>query len=76
MIFIKRFAEGKLFIKAKVNNVSGPPAFFTQLKLQDGMENNLAPTYYTDNFFRLLPGESKTVTIEVAVQTEMQIICN
>ncbi len=63
----KRVANGKLFIQASISNSSKSLAFFTQLKLQDDTKNNLAPIYYTDNFFSLLPGESKTVTIEVAL---------
>lgn len=61
----KHFVNGKLFIQVKVNNTSSSLSFFTQLKLQDGNGNNLAPSYYTDNFFSLLPGELKMVTIEV-----------
>ncbi|MDE1192075.1 MAG: beta galactosidase jelly roll domain-containing protein [Arachidicoccus sp.] len=50
-------------IKITVKNESGSLAFFNQLLLEniDGMAVNAA--FYTDNFFSLLPGESKTVTI-------------
>jgi len=44
-------------------------AFFTQLKLQDGNGNNISPSYYSDNFFSLLPGESKQITIEVTASS-------
>jgi hypothetical protein len=55
----------KMFVSATVSNPSKTLAFFTQLKLQDGKDNNIAPLYYSDNFFSLLPGESKKINIEV-----------
>lgn len=62
----ERTVDGKILIHARVDNPSSSLAFFTQLKLQDGRGNNIAPAYYSDNFFSLLPGESKQVTIEVS----------
>ena len=59
----------KKVILATVGNPSKALAFFTQLKLQDGDGNNISPSYYSDNFFTLLPGESKQITIEVAASS-------
>ncbi|MDB5009387.1 MAG: glycoside hydrolase family 2, partial [Mucilaginibacter sp.] len=61
----KELLKGKSFLQVQVSNPSNALSFFTQLKLQDGKGNNLAPAYYSDNFFCLLPGESKKVTIEI-----------
>jgi mannosylglycoprotein endo-beta-mannosidase len=63
-VWKKKYVNGKLAIEVNVNNSSKALSFFNQLKLQDGKGNNIAPTYYSDNFFSLLPGETKTVTIE------------
>ena len=43
-------------------------AFFNRLQLLDGEgKSPVRPSFYTDNFFTLLPGEKKTVTIETSV---------
>lgn len=52
-------------LQVLVRNPSKGLSFFTQLKLQDGRGNNIAPTFYSDNFFNLLPGEAKTVMIDM-----------
>ena len=51
-------------IDLNVKNLSGKIAFFTQIQLLDNEKKPVRPSYYTDNFFSLLPGESKQVTIE------------
>jgi hypothetical protein len=61
----KKVENGKIFVNVKLNNESNSLAFFTQLKLQNQSGGNIAPAFYSDNFFNLLPGESKKVTIEV-----------
>ena len=48
-----------------VRNPSKSLSFFTQLDLQDAKGNDINPAYYSDNFFSLLPGESKKVKIDV-----------
>lgn len=63
----KKEINGKSFVTVKVDNTSNSLAFFTQLKLQNTNDENIAPAFYSDNFFNLLPGESKEVTIEVSV---------
>jgi mannosylglycoprotein endo-beta-mannosidase len=62
---VKQIKSGKTYLNVSVTNPSAGLSFFTQLKLQDGKGNNFAPTYYSDNFFSLLPGEVKHVNIEV-----------
>ncbi len=50
--------------KVKITNNSSALSFFTQLKLQDNNGKSISPAFYSDNFFNLLPGESKVVTIQ------------
>jgi hypothetical protein len=53
--------KGVLYVQ--VTNPSQVMAFFTQLKLQTPDGKSIRPSFYSDNFFTLFPGESKTVTI-------------
>ena len=50
-------------LTVNVANPSVTLSFFTQLKLQNDKGRSVSPAFYSDNFFSLLPGESKTVTI-------------
>jgi hypothetical protein len=59
-----RSAQGKNYVEVTVTNPGTTIAFFMQLKLQTAQEKSIKPAYYSDNFFSLLPGESKQVTIE------------
>jgi hypothetical protein len=56
--------SGKRFVDVKLKNVSASIAFFNQLQLLDSESKPIRPSFYTDNFFSLLPGETKSVTIE------------
>ena len=59
--------EGKMHvIDIDMKNTSKQIAFFTQLQLLDGAQKPVRPSFYTDNFFSLLPGEIKHVRIETA----------
>ncbi|MET4082758.1 mannosylglycoprotein endo-beta-mannosidase [Pedobacter sp. UYP30] len=51
-------------IKVTVKNPSKSISFFTQLKLQQADGSSINPAFYTDNFFSLLPGETKTIDIQ------------
>jgi hypothetical protein len=55
------------FIQIELKNPASTMAFFTQLQLLDESDKPVRPSFYTDNFFTLLPGESKTICIETAV---------
>ena len=61
-----RTENGRHFIDAEVRNTSKTIAFFTQLQLLDGAGKPVRPSFFTDNFFSLLPGESRSVTVETA----------
>lgn len=58
--------EGRYFVKINIVNSSSRLAFFTQLQLLNSEDKPIRPSFYTDNFFSLLPGERKTVIIETA----------
>lgn len=49
---------------ATVSNTGPVTAFFIRLKVLDNTGTRILPVYYDDNYFSLLPGESKTVTLE------------
>lgn len=50
-------------IHLTVSNPSGSLSFFTQVSLQNPRGQSVRPAYYSDNFFNLLPGESKNLTV-------------
>jgi hypothetical protein len=62
--YTTREENNRYFVEMDVINRSGGIAFFTQLQFLDGDDKPVRPSFYTDNFFSLLPGEKKTVTIE------------
>ncbi|MCU0778784.1 MAG: discoidin domain-containing protein [Akkermansiaceae bacterium] len=56
---------GRNFHQVSVDNSSPHIAFMIWLRLQDANTGKpIRPAFYEDNFFSLLPGESKTVNIE------------
>jgi hypothetical protein len=64
-------AKGKFIIHTVVGNTASSLSFFTQLKVKNEMGKPVKPAYYTDNFFCLLPGEKRTVDIEIP-ENELQ----
>ncbi len=56
-------------IELDLRNPSNTIAFFTQVQLLDNDGKPVRPSFYTDNFFSLLPGESKHISIETASET-------
>ena len=59
-----RVAGGSTFLDVTVENAGATLAFMTQLQLLDKAGKPVRPSFYTDNFFSLLPGEKRAVTIE------------
>lgn len=57
--------------EVKATNKSSVISFFTQIKLQNLQGKSVSPAFYTDNFFNLLPGESKTVKIKYSKEDTM-----
>ena len=54
----------KYFIDLDIDNKTKTIAFFTQLQLVDKDKKPIRPSFYTDNFFSLLPGDHIHVEIE------------
>ena len=54
-------------VELNVKNPSSGLAFFIQLQYLDGQGKPVRPSFYTDNFFSLLPGESRKIKIETAL---------
>jgi mannosylglycoprotein endo-beta-mannosidase len=63
-----RESDGRYFVDVKLSNISNTLAFFIQLRFLDASKAPIRPSFYTDNFFSLLPGENKNVTIETSKQ--------
>ena len=64
--------QDKFFVEVSLKNVSSSIAFFNQLQILDKELKPIRPSFYTDNFFSLLPGESKLVTIETMAENLTQ----
>ena len=60
---IKR-QNGKDVINVLLKNTGNTIAFFTQIQLLDYDGKPVRPSFYSENFFSMLPGETKEVTIE------------
>ncbi|MDR1681771.1 MAG: glycoside hydrolase family 2 [Candidatus Symbiothrix sp.] len=58
--------DGNYMIDVILENTSGKIAFFNQLQIRDENGAPVRPSFYSDNFFSLLPDEKKSVTIEVS----------
>jgi mannosylglycoprotein endo-beta-mannosidase len=63
-----RKKDNEYLIELDIKNNSKTIAFFTQLQLLDKEGKPVRPSFYTDNFYSLLPGESKHIGIETNVQ--------
>lgn len=59
--------DNRYYIEVSVKNTSSRIAFFTQLQFLDKQGRPVRPSFYTDNFFSLLPGETKTVFIDTSI---------
>ncbi len=64
MKYKTRVSEGKHYIDIELKNTNRSIAFFTQLQWLDRAGKPVRPSYYTDNFFSMMPGESRSITIE------------
>lgn len=59
--------DNRYYIEVSVKNTSSRIAFFTQLQFLDKQGRPVRPSFYTDNFFSLLPGETKTMFIDTSI---------
>ncbi len=55
---IKRSPEGHAVIE--ISNRENETAFFIRLKIMNSKNELVLPSYFTDNYFTLLPGDTKT----------------
>ncbi|MBP5614004.1 MAG: glycoside hydrolase family 2, partial [Bacteroidales bacterium] len=63
-----RFRVHLYDVDVTIRNNSKSIAFFNQLQLLDAdNQQPIRPAYYDDNFFTLMPGESKTIHIETRI---------
>jgi beta-mannosidase len=61
-----RYESGEFTATVDIENPSDGLGFFVNLVLLNGAKGEEAlPTYWSDNYFSLLPGERKTVTAMV-----------
>lgn len=61
-----RCENGKHFVDITLKNTSHGISFFNRIELLDKELVPVRPSFYDDNFFSLMPGETKSVTIETA----------
>lgn len=54
------------YIDITLKNQSDQIAFFNQLQFLNSKMSPIRPSFYSDNFFSLTPGEKKSVTIETS----------
>lgn len=59
--------DGRHFIDLRLKNTGRTVAFFTQVQWLDASRKPVRPSFYTDNFLCLMPGESRTIRIETAL---------
>ena len=58
-------SEGKILFDVSLTNSTSHIAVMTHLQLRNARTNErVLPVFYSDNYVSLLPGESKTITIE------------
>ena len=60
--------DDRRYIEVDVKNNGSVVALFTQLQVLGDDGKPVRPSFYTDNYFSLLPGESKHVVIDTAVR--------
>lgn len=53
-------------VQLQVRNPAAVPVLNAKLTLVDGRGERILPAYYSDNYLNLLPGQSRTVRIEVS----------
>jgi mannosylglycoprotein endo-beta-mannosidase len=59
-----RIENGNHFIDLELNNTGKTLAFFTQVQWLDKAGKPVRPSFYSDNFINLMPGEKRVVAIE------------
>lgn len=66
MVRAKQIAQGKIEV-ILTNKPDGPVAFFNRISLVNGKtKDRILPTFYSENYVSLLPGEEKKIVIETS----------
>jgi mannosylglycoprotein endo-beta-mannosidase len=65
----------KNIIEINIKNSSEAISFFTRIKLENKSGRQIKPAFYSDNFFSLLPGEKKNITIEIPFENKKSKGC-
>jgi hypothetical protein len=61
---VKQVTNGKISVKITIP-ADAPVSFFNRLSLVDANSHErLLPVFYSDNYITVLPGETKTITID------------
>ncbi|MBQ0148979.1 MAG: glycoside hydrolase family 2 [Bacteroidales bacterium] len=63
-----REENGRFFVDITMKNRSSNISFFDQIEMVGPDGSHIRPSFYTDNFFSLMPGEQKSVTVETALR--------
>ena len=62
---LEKGKDGTYVYSLTLNNTSNSPAFMIRVKTVNDKTNEIVlPVYYEDNYLSLMPGESKTITVE------------
>ena len=65
---------GSSAIKVDIKNHTDTPALWNTLQLYDAnSDKRILPAFYSDNYFSLLPGESKTMEIDIPSHEKKKI---
>ncbi|MCM1176847.1 MAG: hypothetical protein NC308_04015 [Clostridium sp.] len=66
--YTSRVEDGRHYVDVELKNSRKAIAFFTQLQWLDSEGKPVRPSFYTDNFFSMMPGETRRVTIETGLE--------
>jgi exo-1,4-beta-D-glucosaminidase len=73
----REFQDGHQVVKVRLKNSGSSPAFFTALRVERKEGKEILPSFWSDNYVSLLPGESRDVTWtadgEVSPQESLQL---
>jgi exo-1,4-beta-D-glucosaminidase len=58
----RELRDGHPVVRVRLRNSSSSPAFFIALRMERKEEKDILPSFWSDNFLSLLPGESRDVT--------------
>jgi hypothetical protein len=65
---VRHDADGKCLLDVTLSNRAAVVALMTHLQLRrEDSAQRVLPVYYSDNYVSLLPGESRTISIEAAL---------